>query len=112
MKLKHHVASLLRRWANKLSGGPLAPDNTVGVWLTTTTRKPQRLMVEQKVVIPRNPQEFTSDYLTEYVPKDLARKIGEGLLQNGLIAIEKQYEPEHNWITFCAKVEALEPITY
>ena len=82
MKLKYSVASLLRRWANKLSGDSLAPDNTIDVSSALTMRTLQRLMVEQTVVIPRNPQEFPSDYLTECVPKDLALKISDELLQN------------------------------
>lgn len=109
MKLKYSVASLLRRWANKLSGDSLAPDNTIDVSSALTMRTLQRLMVEQTVVIPRNPQEFPSDYLTECVPKDLALKISDELLQNGFITIEQQYEPERNWIKVRAKVEVLKP---
>lgn len=116
MKLKDCIATWLRRLANKLSvSGPWAPDNcNTGILLTSITCAPQRVMMENRVIIPNNPQEFPSEYLTEAVPKKLARDIGEKMLQCGFITIKKQSEPgqrEQRIITYHAEALVIHPIT-
>lgn len=116
MKLKDYIATWLCRLANKLSAsGPWAPDNcNAETLLTSISCTPQRIMMENRMVVPNNPQEFPSEYLTEVVPKELARDIGEKMLQCGFITIKKQSEPgqrEQRMITYRAEALVIHPIT-